>query len=204
MLAVSATVRAASSEGREGDAGGGRGGAGDEGAEGVAERFGGRAFLEQTEGLESERGEGGVRAAKAGAENDAGRVGEGVVQRETGEESQQERAADVDKEGPPGERALGAVLYRSVDEVSQRCAHSTGRDECDPSERAHGRVSDAERPTYLTTSTSSTMTSPSLMSSSSSARNAVMRSSVSTMTIAMGRSSESDKMRVVWMWLEAP
>src|SRR2546427_449414 len=60
------------------------------------------------------------------------------------------------------------------------------------------------RPTYFMTSTSSRITRPSVMSSSRSGRKLWIASSVSTMITAIGRSSDSDRMRVVWMWLEAP
>src|ERR687898_2241049 len=48
------------------------------------------------------------------------------------------------------------------------------------------------------------ITSPAVISTSSSGRNARIRSSVSTMITTMGRSSDSGRMRVVWMWFDAP
>ena len=170
-------------------------------ADGVAQRFVDGAFLGEPHGLE---GEGARTWCRRPCRRCRGRCGwcrRGRGRGRAGEQPEDEAAGDVDDEGAPRERAAGVVLHSAVEQVAGGGADGGGDEERDPGGRAHVPLF---RPTYLTTSTSSRTTSPSVMSSSRSGRNAAMASGLSTMTMAIGRSSDSDRMRVVWMWLEAP
>ena len=95
------------------------------------------ALLDESNGLEGERGERGVGAAEAGAEDHPRRLREGVVQPEAGQEAEQQRAGDVDDEGSPGEHALGAIPDGAVDEVPQRRPDGGSNNERRPRHEAH-------------------------------------------------------------------
>lgn len=168
---------------------------------GVAHGLVDRALLGEADGLEGEGGEGGVGAHAAGADDRLPRRVEPVVQRETGEHAEHEAAARVHREGAPRERAGRVVLDPAVERVARRGTDAGCDQERDPRAAAHSSM---PLPAYLTTRTSSTVTRPSVMSSSSCGRNAAIASGRSTMTMAMGRSSDSERIRVVWMWLDAP
>lgn len=77
-------------------------------AEGDGEKAGGDggeevALFEEAEGFEAEGGEGGVAAAEAGHEEEAGLGREGAVM--GGDEADEQRASEIDREGGPGEEA---------------------------------------------------------------------------------------------------
>src|SRR5207248_10275607 len=121
------------------------------------------ALLHQSHRLEAERREGRVGPTEPRSEHDLGRPGEPVVERQTGDQAEGQRARDVDDERPPGEHAPGVAGDGPVEEIAGDGPAGAGGDEGDPGGRAH----DGDRPTYLTTSTSSRMTRPSVISASS-------------------------------------
>src|SRR5581483_3882491 len=188
------------SEAHDGQPEGGRGGAADQRAGGVAQGLGRRSLLDQPDGLEAEGRKRGVGPAEARPQHDLVRRRQAVVEGQAGDEAEEQRPGEVDDQRAPGEDAPAAVGDGPVEFVAGDGPGGPGHHERRPGGRAHRPA----RPTYFTTSTSSRITSPSVIRSSRSPRNARTRSSVSTMTTATGRSSDSDRSRVVWMWLEAP
>src|SRR5437870_7333733 len=188
------------SQGGDGQAESSRRGADDEGAGDVAEGFVHGPLLDEPHRLEGEGGEGRVGAAESRAHDGLGSRREGAVQGEPGEHAGQEGAAGVDDERPPREGALDPLPDGAVKHVAERGPDGGRTGEGEPRKGTHL----PGRPTYFMTSTSSRITRPSVMSSSRSGRKLWIASSVSTMITAIGRSSDSDRMRVVWMWLEAP
>src|SRR5437588_302928 len=123
---------------------------------------------------------------------------EPVVQSQAHDHAQRERPGD---EGAPGEHGVGGLGDGEVDEIAGRRAGSPGHGD----RNDHQGASPAGwRPAYFTTSISSRTTSPSSMRSSSAGTKALIFSSLSTITITIGRSSERLRMRAVWRRLLAP
>src|SRR5690606_33039235 len=112
-----------------------------------------------------------------------------------GEESEGERAHDVDRERPPREDPVAPALDGPVDEIAQRRPHRGTQAHEDEGHQSP----ESCRYRWLTTSTSSSTARPSMVRSSSCSRKASMRSGVSMMTTATGRSSDRDSRRVVWI-----
>src|SRR5262249_39885282 len=138
------------------------------------------------------------------------------------EQAEQERTGHVDGQCAPREHRVMPRLDEPVDEVPQRCPDRRAeRDEHDgphaasaeestsavltppPRRRARRRYSrrlrggehvggHPVRPTYRITSTGSIITSPSATISSSTGRNPRTFSSASTITMMIGRSSDSE------------
>ena len=137
----------------------------------------------------------------AGADHGAGGIAEAVVEPESGEQPEDEATGGVHGERPPGKCAAGVVLNPPVEQVPGGCADGRSHEEHDPCCCRHDGVL---RPTYLTTSTSSSDDESFGDELVELGRNSAMAAGRSMMTMAMGRSSDSDRMRVVWMWLDAP
>ncbi len=78
----------------------------------------GGAVFDEPNGFVGERGERGVRADEAGADDGGRGRGEAVVQGESGEEPEGGRSGDVDGQRAEREDGLGALLDEAVEEVA--------------------------------------------------------------------------------------
>ena len=92
----------------DGQTGAGRGQADEDAYDHVPRGFEKTTVLDQPQGLEREGGERGVGAAESSPKEGFANVGEVVAERQPREESQQERSADVDHEGAPGQVGVDA------------------------------------------------------------------------------------------------
>src|SRR6266508_5690650 len=160
----------------------------------VDQRICSGAVLDQPYRLVPEGGVRGQRARQPRAEQQRQPAGEDRGR--AGEQTEQQRGGDVHGECAPGEHRIEPGGDGPVGEIAQRRPDRAADED---QQQAH-----ACRPTYRTTCTSSSTTSPSVTNSSSCGRKPLMCSAESMITMATGRSSDRLSSREVWIREEAP